>query len=406
MQYRMMGQTGKRISTLAYGMMRMPRNGRQIDEVRTERQVLSAIDRGVNYFDTAFVYDNGRSETILGNILSKGRRQDVMIATKIPPYLVNSRKDMDAILETQLKRLQTDHIDFYLFHALKDQNNWQRMMDLGAHGFIEDAKRAGKLGHVGFSFHGEAQEFIKLTDAYPWEFCQIQYNYMDTEYQAGRSGLHYAAAKGMGVTVMEPLRGGMLAGRVPAEVERLWDMAEVRRTPAEWALRWLWDQPEITSVLSGMNEESHIEENIRIASESVSGCMVERERELVNSVQQTYRKVMKVGCTGCGYCMPCPGGVNIPTCFAQYNAQHLFQDNRIKFQYAFFVSGLDGRPPSGADRCTGCGKCEKACPQNLPIRQELKNVARDMDSVSNRLLFGAMKGYLQLRKRFKANERK
>lgn len=406
MLYRPLGNTGKSVSTLAYGCMRYPRIGNRIDEKRAEQQIGRAIDGGVNYFDTAYIYDAGKNETVLGGILAaNGWRQKVMIADKIPPYLVHSRKDMDNLLETQLKRLQTDHIDFYLIHALNDLEGWQRMKEQGGLEFIEAAKKSGKIGHIGFSFHGEKEAFKKLVDDYPWEFTQIQYNYLDEHYQAGREGLEYAFAKGLGVTVMEPLRGGLLTGRIPEPVEKIWSQAEVKRTPAEWALKWLWNHPEVATVLSGMNVEAHIDENIRVASETLPDSMTAPELELVHGVRDQYKRLMKIGCTGCGYCMPCPVGVNIPMCFGMYNTRFLFDDRHVRFQYAGFATGVTGGKPAQASLCVNCGKCEKVCPQHLPIRQHLKEVTREMETVPIRLLIGAAKGYVRIRDRFGGGRR-
>ena len=403
MLYRQLGNTGKQISALSYGCMRYPRiggkqgPGAKIDEARAARQIHSAIDAGVNYFDTAYVYDAGKNESILGNILQGGHRQRVMIATKMPPYMVHSPKDMDTILETQLKRLQTEHIDFYLIHALNNAGGWNRLKDLGVLEFVERAKASGKIAHFGFSYHGEKEDFKTLVDDYPWDFCQIQYNYLDENYQAGREGLHYAYEKGLGVMVMEPLRGGMLTGRVPEDVERIWDRAPVKRSAAEWALRWLWNQPEVTTVLSGMNEEAHIEENIQVACEAMPGSMTAQELALVDEVKETYFRLKKVDCTGCGYCMPCPAGVNIPMCFGFYNNRHLFGGNGANYQYLGFTSGLTGGKPSNASLCVNCGKCETACPQHIAIRKELKQVVKEMEPPILRPLLAGIRQYLKLR---------
>lgn len=405
MLYRTFGNTGKQISALSYGCMRYPRIGRtgtrggRIDEARAARQVYRAIDEGVNYFDTAYVYDAGRNEAILGNILAGSYRHKVMIATKLPPYMVHSPKDMDNILETQLKRLQTDHIDFYLIHALNNLEGWVRLKEQGALEFIEKAKQAGKIGHFGFSYHGDKESFKMLVDDYPWDFCQIQYNYLDENYQAGKEGLLYAAGKGLGVVVMEPLRGGMLTGRVPESVDKVWRQSDVQRSSAEWALRWLWNHPEVSTVLSGMNEEAHIDENVRVASETLPGSLTEKELELIEAVKKEYFRLKKVDCTGCGYCMPCPAGVNIPMCFGFYNNKHLFGGRGANFQYTFFTSGLTGGKPANASLCIHCGQCEKVCPQHIHIRHELKQVVREMEPPVVQPLLAGVRQYIRFRDR-------
>jgi len=405
MLYRTLGNTGRQISALSYGCMRYPRiggakgRGGRIDEARAARQIHSAIDAGVNYFDTAYVYDAGRNEGILGDILAGGHRQRVMIATKLPPYLVHQPKDMDAILETQLKRLRTDHIDFYLVHALNDVGGWNRLKELGILEFVEKAKAAGKIGCFGFSYHGEKTDFKRLLDDHPWDFCQIQYNYLDEHYQAGREGLEYAEGKDIGVVVMEPLRGGMLTGRIPDSVGNLWAQAGITRSPAEWALRWLWNHSGVTTVLSGMNQEDHIAENIRVAGEALPNHLTSEELALIDAVKGEYFRLKKVDCTGCGYCMPCPAGVNIPMCFGFYNNKHLFGGRGANFQYLGFTSGLTGGKPSNASLCIDCGKCEKACPQHIPIRQELRQVVREMEPFPAGELLAGVRRYLRLRDR-------
>ena len=358
MLYREMGKTGEKLSILGYGCMRYPKKNGAIDEERTEKQIIQAIEQGVNYFDSAYIYHGGRSESILGDILAKGYRDRVKIATKMPPYLVHSIRDMEHILDNQLKRLRTDRVDYYLIHAINDLKGWRRLKDLGITEFIDRAKKAGKILHFGFSFHGEKEEFKKLVDDYPWDFCQIQYNYMDENFQAGKEGLEYAASKGLGVVVMEPLRGGSLVGRMPGEIQDIWDTAQTERTPAEWAFRWVWNHPGVTVVLSGMNEEAHIEENIRIANEAIPNSLTQDELALFERVKGTYRKLMKVGCTGCAYCMPCPAGVDIPMCFGYYNSKHLFKLKHANYQYMAFAGGIAGGRPSHASLCINCGKCE------------------------------------------------
>lgn len=359
--------------------MRYPRKGGRVDEERTRRQMLSAIDAGVNYFDTAYVYGMGQSEAVLGRVLAEpGRREKVLVADKIPPYIVFSRKDMDRILTTMLQRLRTDRVDFLLAHALSDFPSWERLKSLGYPGFLEQARRDGRIRFAGFSWHGNTAEFRKVVDDHPWDFCQIQYNYLDERNQAGREGLEHAAARGLGVVVMEPLRGGMLVGRMPKEVAAVMAQAEVRRSPAAWALDWIWDHPGVSTVLSGLNEESHIEEDIRLAGESAPGMFTEADRRAVAGIREAYGRLMRTGCTGCAYCMPCPFGVDIPKAFALQNTLHVFHDGQARFQYTIHTTGMGGGAPSKASQCRECGKCETRCPQHIPIRERLKEADREL----------------------------
>jgi len=386
-----MEKTGDSLSILGFGCMRFPGKGGSIDYERTERLILQAIEKGVNYFDTAYIYHAGRSESILGNILAKGSRDKVKIATKLPPYFVRSRRDMDNILDNQLRRLKTDRIDYYLMHALNDMEGWNRLKELGVLEFIEEAKSDGKIINIGFSFHGDRNEFKAIIDDFPWDFCQIQYNYLDEHFQAGREGLEYAASKGLGVIIMEPLRGGSLVGRIPEPVKKIWETAEVKRTPADWALRWLWNQPGINVVLSGMNDEAQLEENVRVASEVTPGTLTESELALYEKVKNEYKRLMKVACTGCAYCMPCPAGVDIPMCFGYYNSKHLFNLKHARWQYIGFAGGLSGGgKPSYASLCKNCGKCEKVCPQHIPIRAKLKEAARELEIPALRPVLGVV----------------
>ena len=287
---------------------------------------------------------------------------------------------MDRILNAQLKTLQTDHIDYYLLHSLS-KGAFEKLRGLGVLEFLDAAKKDGRIKNAGFSFHGNTPAFKEIIDAYGWEFCQIQYNYLDETSQAGTAGLEYAAAKGLAVIIMEPLRGGNLAGRVPESIRKIWDNAPVKRTPAEWALRWVWNHPEVTVVLSGMNDEAHIDENLHTADAALPDSLTAEELMTVNKVRDEYQSLMKVGCTGCGYCMPCPAGVDIPGCFASYNAYHLFSHDRSgKFQYIGRHGGLMGEK-SNAGLCRECGKCAKACPQALPIPSLMKQVSREMDGM-------------------------
>jgi predicted aldo/keto reductase-like oxidoreductase len=375
--------------------MRFPKKDGRIDEGRTEKQVISAIDQGVNYFDTAYIYPN--SELTLGNILAKGYRDKVLIATKLPLPLIHSSKDMENILVTQLKRLQTDSIDYYLMHSVMTLEGWLRLKRLGVEKFLAKAKVAGKVRRIGFSYHGDKEQFKAIVDDYEWDFCQIQYNYMDESNQAGKEGLLYAASRNLGIVIMEPLRGGSLAAKMPSQIGSIWERAEIKRTPAEWALRWIWNHPGVSVVLSGMNEESHIEENIRMAGSAYPGSLSAGEIKLFDDVKKAYAGMMKVGCTGCGYCMPCPAGVNIPLCFAYYNNKHLFNEKSYQLSYTGFTIGVDSGKPSYASLCRDCGKCEKRCPQSLPIRKHLREVSKDMEPFYFKPVAGLVRAYYKIR---------
>jgi len=379
MLYRKVPKTGEELSILGYGCMRLPQaKTGGVDVERAIRQIRYAIDHGVNYFDTAPVYHFGKSEQVLSMALESGYRTKVRIATKLPPWSVRERADMDRILATQLQTLHTDHIDYYLLHSLADKS-WVKLRDLGVLGFLDAAKKDGRIRNAGFSFHGNTATLKEIIDAYPWEFCQIQYNYLDEHNQAGTEGLNYAAEKGLAVMVMEPLRGGNLAGTVPEAVQTIWDEAPLKRSPAEWGLRWVWNHPEVTVVLSGMNNEAHIDENLRAADSAFPDSLTADELALITRVRYTYQKLMEVGCTGCGYCMPCPAGVDIPGCFALYNTHHLFpRDRATKFVYLGRHGGILGAV-SYAGLCRECGKCEKICPQHLKIPSLMKQVSREME---------------------------
>ena len=377
MLYRTIAKTGDEVSVLGFGCMRLTGGESRIDEERATRQIRYAIDRGVNYVDTAYPYHMGTCEPFLARALSGGYRERVKLATKLPCWMVGTREEMDRMLASQLERLGTGHIDYYLLHALYDKL-WEKMRDADALAFLEKAKEDGRIRSTGFSFHGDLGTFKEIVDAYDWDVCQIQYNYLDERNQAGTEGLEYAAARGLGVVVMEPLRGGNLAGRVPREVQAIWDEAEVKRTPAEWALRWVWNRPEVSVALSGMNEEKQIEENLRVAEEARPGSLTEKELQLVRRVEEAYRGLMVVGCTGCRYCMPCPQGVNIPGCFEMYDKKRVFGDERAQMVYAFRYAGIMG-PPAHASLCNECGQCTELCPQRLEIPALLKEVAEEFD---------------------------
>ncbi len=350
----------------------------KIDEDRAREQIYYAIDKGINYFDTAMPYHMGASELFLGKVFANGHREKIKLATKISHFHINAPEDMEKCIRAQLNKLITDYIDYYLVHTL-DKKSWAKMKSFGILEFLESLKKDQRIINTGFSYHGDKDTFREIIDAYDWDVCQIQYNYLDVQNQAGRRGLKYAHEKGVSVIVMEPLRGGNIAGNVPPDVQKLWDQAEIKRSPAEWALRWIWNHPEVTCVLSGMNEETHIDENINVASNSYPESLDDNELQLVNSVRKKYLELMKIGCTGCNYCMLCPSGVNIPSCFESYNSGHMFGNlKRAKMMYLIFVSGALGEP-AYASLCEKCGDGEEACPQNLPIQTTLENVASDFE---------------------------
>ena len=366
--------------------MRLATKRMSIDEERATRQIRSAIDNGVNYIDTAAPYHGGESERFLGRALQGGYREKVKLATKLPPFSVKTREDMDRILGIQLKKLQTDHIDYYLLHGL-EASQWKKLFDLGVLGFLDSAKAAGKIRNAGFSFHGDRKTFKEIIDAYDWVFCQIQYNFLDETNQAGTEGLHYAAAKNIAVMIMEPLRGGMLAGKLPKEVEQIYRDAGTKRSAAAWALRWVWNHPEVTVVLSGMNDENHIAENLKTCKDALPGSMTAMELATMEEVAGTYRKLIKVGCTGCAYCMPCPSGVNIPQCFSIYNDYYMGNNSLItRGMYGMMLMGAMGSPATDASLCRNCGKCEKACPQKIAIPEELKKVRSTLGGLRTKLL--------------------
>ncbi len=380
MLYRKIPKNGDELSILGFGCMRLPLKEGKIDEERATKQVRYAIDHGVNYIDTAWPYHMGESEPFLGRALADGYREKVKIATKLPSWTVKSQEDMDRILNAQLERLRTDHIDYYLIHGLVGAL-WDKMEKLNVLDFLERAREDGRILNAGFSFHGSVDDFKLIVDAHPWIFCQIQYNFLDEKNQAGTEGLEYAASKGLGVIIMEPLRGGKLTNPIPPAVQEIWNEAAVERTPAEWALRWIWNHPEVTVVLSGMNEESQIEENLKIANEAYPNSLTNTELELVKKVEQKYREFMKTGCTGCRYCMPCPSGVDIPSCFEIYDNFYLSENEReAKLMYAAKPGGIiRGDIPGYASQCVQCGQCLEKCPQHLNIPVLLEAITKEFE---------------------------
>ncbi|ACL16935.1 aldo/keto reductase [Methanosphaerula palustris] len=381
MLYRKIPKNGDELSILGFGCMRLPvRADGSIDEERATKQVRDAIDHGVNYVDTAWPYHMGQSEPFVGRALANGYREKVNLATKLPSWLIEKREDMDTFLNAQLERLRTDHIDYYLIHALVG-DLWDAVEKLGVADFLDKARADGRIRNAGFSFHGAGDDFNRIVDAYDWDFCQIQYNFLDEKNQAGTAGLEYAASKGLGIIIMEPLRGGNLTKTVPSVVREIWDEALVKRTPAEWALRWIWNHPEVTVVLSGMNDETHIQENLSVADQAYPNSLTEAELQLVKKVESTYRELMKVSCTGCRYCMPCSSGVNIPLCFEEYNNLYLVDNpEEEKFMYAARLGGAVALGESEfASMCVQCGQCVEKCPQHIDIPAVLESVVAELE---------------------------
>lgn len=377
MQYRQ-NKTGEDISLLGYGCMRFTRKGGNIDIDKAEKEVRLALQGGVNYFDTAYVYPG--NEAALGEILRRiGCRENVNIATKLPHYLIKSIDGIEKLFKEELRRLQTDYVDYYLMHMLTDTETWENLKRLGIEKWIEDKKKSGKIRHIGFSYHGHTDMFCKLIDTYDWDFTQIQYNYMDEHSQAGRRGLQYAAKKGIPVIIMEGLRGGKLVDLLPASAKKQIATHASKRSAAEWAFRWLYSQPEVTCVLSGMNSEEMVAENLRIADETKAGDFTGEDFAFIETIKKEIQKTIKVGCTGCGYCMPCPQGVDIPETFRCYNNYYAEGKGSAKREY--IQCTVFRKQPSNASNCIACGKCELHCPQQIPIRKELKEAASKLEDI-------------------------
>ena len=375
MQYRLDKKSGNQISALGYGCMRFTKKSGSIDQAKAEQELTCAMEQGVNYFDTAYIYPG--SEVALGKFLAKGNRDKVYIATKLPHYLVKNLAQADKIFEEELRRLQTDYIDYYLMHMLTDIGGWERMCDMGIKEWIQKRKESGQIRQIGFSYHGGTAGFLKILEAYDWDFCQIQFNYMDEHSQAGLKGLKRAGELGIPVIIMEPLRGGRLTNGLPGSAKEVFAKAEPKRSPADWALRWIWNHPEVTCILSGMNAIEQIEENCRVASAATPGHLTEDDLAVFEKVKAAINAVTKVGCTGCGYCMPCPRGVDIPNCFRCYNVY--YSDGWFNGLREYFMGTTLRKTKTNASLCVGCGKCEQHCPQSIPIRKELKNVTKTLE---------------------------
>lgn len=379
MQYRLIKKTGDEISPIGFGAMRLPLKNGRINREIAKKQIYHAIDNGINFIDTAYLY--GDSETFLGEVLQGEYKDKVKICTKLPSINVRKYEDMENLLDEQLERLQRDCIDYYLIHAV-DLKTVNRLLKRDLLKFIAKAKEDGKIRHVGFSYHGPREEFEIVLDGYDWDVVMIQYNYFDGNSQASIEGIERAASRGMGIFVMEPLKGGLLAGKMPAEAEEIFKKADSNKTNAQWALEWVLNNPNVTCVLSGMNSIEQIDENIAIAEKTTPLSLSFEEMEAIEYVKRVIRNSLKINCSTCGYCVPCPRGVNIPMCMKIYNEKYLFDhkglfnQSRIDyFQYTCGVMGNEGN----AGKCNGCGKCLRKCPQKLDIIAELKKVKKEFE---------------------------
>jgi len=370
MQYRRFGALGWQVSALGFGAMRLPTLGQPdaIDEPEAIRMLRYAIDHGVNYVDTAYPYHGGKGERVVGLALQDGYRERVHLATKLPVMRVTCADDFDRFLDEQLERLRVSYLDLYLFHGLR-RARWEIVEHFGLLARAERALADGRIHHLGFSFHDSLELFEQIIDGYDnWSMCQIQYNYMNETEQAGTEGLRYAAARGLAVAVMEPLLGGRLANP-PAAVQRIWDEAPVRRSPAEWALQWVWNQPEVSVVLSGMSTMAQVEENVAAAERSAVGALSAEELAIVGRVRDAYAGLAPIPCTRCGYCMPCPNGVDIPTNFNIYNEGHMYAEpERARWRYQRLAE------TARASACIACRQCEEQCPQHIPISEWMPTV--------------------------------
>jgi len=367
---------------------------RSFDVKKTEKLLTDAIENGVNYFDTAYMYPG--SEEFLGAALKKyGLRDKVYIATKFPQMFAKKAEDLDKYFSTELERLQTDHIDYYLLHMLSDMDSWERLRGWNIEEWIAGKKASGQIRQIGFSFHGSRESFLRLLDIYDWDFVQIQYNYSDENFQAGTAGLKAAAAKGIPVIVMEPLLGGRLAAGLPEKAVRRFRDEKKDLSPADWGLRWVWDHPEVTVVLSGMNEPEQLESNLAAADTAFAGMLSENELKAFDDVRKIFNDAYKIHCTGCHYCMPCPAGVDIPGCFSAYNTYCAISKQTGRMQYG--MTTLLAVEPAYAGICQKCGKCEKLCPQHLPVRASLAEVHSTMEGI----WFQAMKFALGIFRRIK-----
>lgn len=381
---------GVKISQLGYGCMRFTKNGGSIDFEKAEKEVLRAYEQGVNYYDTAYVYPG--VEECLGKILAKNSIRDkVYIATKLPQYMMHSMSAIEKTFGEELKRLQTDYIDYYLMHMFTDMQEWENLKALGIEEWIDNQKKEGRIRKIGFSYHGDTDMFIKILNSYDWDFCQIQYNYLDEHSQAGRRGLEEAEAKGVPVIIMEPLRGGKLVNMLPDNAKKVMKDSGRNYSPAEWGLRWLWNQPGVTCVLSGMNSLEMVDENIRIASEAKVGDFTDDDMKVIAEVVKAIRSNEKVGCTACRYCMPCPKGVDIPGTFYYYNLTTI--ESKTSARFAFAQNMGMRKDPCFASQCVKCGKCKQHCPQHIDIPEKLAEADKALRPLPYKIAINIIRKY-------------
>ena len=364
---------GTDIESTVFGMgcMRLPTlegENHPVNRQETARMIHSAVERGVTYFDTAYGYCGGESEIAVGEALKGGWREKITLTTKLPVWKVEQYEDMERLLDEQLHKLQVEYVDFYLLHAL-NKGSWEKVRDLGALRFLEDMRKKGKIRYPGFSFHDNFETYMDILNSFDWKLSQVQMNLLDENNQATMEGVRRAGEKGCGIVVMEPLRGGSLA-RTPGDVQKVYDEYPVKRSPVEWAFRYLYDRSEVITILSGVSTMEQLDDNIRIFQDVEAGCMDEGERELIRKVRETYMARMKVGCTGCEYCQPCPKGVKIPGIFRPYDNACMFDDME---GFARHYARMKEKGEDAA-QCVGCGKCESMCPQHIPIREHLRAI--------------------------------
>ena len=374
---------GNKISALGFGCMRFQKTMGIINMNEAEKQVMEAYNQGVNYFDTAYIYPG--SESTLGQIVEKnGIRDNIYISTKFPHYLIRSVEALEKTFVEQLKRLRTEYVDVYLIHMLTDIATWNKLVAMGVLDWLEQKKKEGKIKQIGFSYHGNTDMFCQLIDAYDWDTCIVQYNYMDEHTQAGRKGIKYASSKRIAVVIMEPLRGGNLVNKLPAEAKKIFADYPKKHTPAQWAFKWLWNQPEITCVLSGMNTMEMVLDNVNTASTTSHGDLTPEDEHMLSEVANAINSKMKVRCTGCGYCVPCPMGVDIPGSFASYNRR--FTEGKVGAFMDYMKCTAAKKDATSASNCISCGKCQKHCPQSIDIPAELKNVQKEFENPAYKIM--------------------